>query len=151
MGYAHLTKHIEALPDEVFDFAAQARRLPEWLTLIIDVAQADDRLDHEGASFASTMKLGGRQLEVDWHVTRAEPGHHVHLDGTADPDGTASAVFQFGRWEGGTEVMVEIDWQLPGGFVANLTDRLFVERAIARELKHSLANLADIVEVHETS
>lgn len=148
MGYAHLTKHIDAPPQAVFDVAARVDRLPQWLTLIVSVDPEAERLDHEGAAFASEMKIGGDRLHVRWEVTEAAEPKHVHLRGEADDDGQASAVFTFGLWETGTEVTVEIDWQLPGGFLHEVADKLFVERSIARELKHSLENLRDIIENH---
>lgn len=148
MGYAHLTEHIDAPPQAVFDVAAEAERLPQWLTLITSVDPHAERLDHEGAAFDADMKPGGRQLHVQWQVTEATAPNHVHLQGEAGEDGSASAVFAFGLWEAGTEVTVEIDWRLPGGFLHEVTDKLFVERSIARELKHWLGNLRDIVENH---
>ena len=148
MGYAHLTKHIDAPPQAVFNIASQSERLPQWLTLITAVDPEADRLDHEGAAFTADMKIGGDQLHVRWEVTEAAEPNHVHLKGEAGDDGAASAVFAFGLWEAGTEVTVEIDWQLPGGFLHEVADKLFVERSIARELKHSLENLRDIVENH---
>lgn len=146
MGYAHLTEHIDAPPRTVFDVAAATERLPQWLTLVTSVDAHAGRLDHEGAAFDADMKLGGEQLDVHWRVTEAAVPEHVHLEGAAGEDGSANAVFAFGLWEAGTEVTVEIDWQLPGGFLHEVADKLFVERSIARELKHSLDNLRDIIE-----
>lgn len=54
---------------------------------------------------------------------------------------------QFGAlaaWDGGTELEFDLEYELPGGFVTSLADRIWVERAIAHDLKQSLRFLAQI-------
>jgi uncharacterized membrane protein len=41
---------------------------------------------------------------------------------------------------------IEVDYELPGGFVGGVADKLFVERAIERDIKHSLENFKAICE-----
>ncbi|HSL77522.1 MAG TPA: SRPBCC family protein, partial [Candidatus Limnocylindrales bacterium] len=47
---------------------------------------------------------------------------------------------------GGTDFTIEVDYELPGGFVGGMADKLFVERAIERDVKHSFENLKAICE-----
>ncbi len=148
MGYVNITQHMEATPEVVFDFAADTRRLPLWLTLFTHVDVVGERLDHVGAKYDAVVKLGGQQIESTWEVTKVDPPRLLRLNGTAPDGGVATAWLTFGAWEGGCEMQFEIDYELPGGVVSGIADKLFVERSIARDLKHSLHNLQLIVEHH---
>jgi uncharacterized membrane protein len=46
----------------------------------------------------------------------------------------------------GTDSRLELDYDLPGGFVGGIADKLFVERAIERDAKHSAENFKAICE-----
>ncbi len=48
--------------------------------------------------------------------------------------------------DGGSRVELVVDYELPGSFLGELLDRLYVERRNEREAQHSLENLKDLVE-----
>lgn len=148
MGYLHLTKHSDAPPQELFRYATRTDRLSTWLTLLTSLSAGDETLDRVGASFAGDLRLGGHHLNTRWTVVEVEPPKRLQLTGHAADGGDATLWFRFARWNEGTEVRFELDYELPGGFLAGVVDRLFVERAIARDLKHSLGTLVGIVEEH---
>lgn len=148
MGFANITEMVAARPEDVFEVAVRTDRLPEWLTLIVDVRDADPRLDESGAGFTSTLKIGSEQLEAHWRVESVNASRSLRVEGSAGDDGEATFRLALGPWEGGCRASIEVDWELPGSFLARIADRLFVERTIARELRNSLGNLKDIVEEH---
>lgn len=148
MGYVNIREHLEVPPQVAFDLAADPKRVPEWQTMVVEVTNADPRLDHVGAKYDARLKIAGRQLDSTWEVTKVSPPRSLRLRGTSPDGGVATVWLTFGAWEGGCEFIFEIDYELPGGFVANIADKLFVERAIARELRHAMANFKAIVE-HE--
>jgi hypothetical protein len=143
MGYVHLARHIAASPAEVFDRIVDVDRL-SWLTLVEDIRAASPRLDQVGAQLCALMKLGPRHLEVDWTVTKVDPDRLLHLDGVAVEGGNAEVAISCAAWDGGTELEFDLEYELPGGFVTNLADRIWVERAIAHDLKQSLKILGQI-------
>lgn len=146
MGYVSVGRHVEVVAETAFDFLAGTARLPLWLALMSEVEARDDSLAHEGAAFDGVLKVGGRQLDSTWHVTKVTEPRLLRLSGEAANGGSAAVWLTVGRWDGGCEVTFEVDYDLPGGFVSSVTDRLFVERAVARDIKHSMDNLKAILE-----
>jgi hypothetical protein len=67
------------------------------------------------------------------------------LKGTT-PGGWAKTISKLEPVGSGTEVFFELDFELPGGFLGQFADKLFVERAIERDVKHSSDNYKAIVE-----
>lgn len=145
MGFVHLSRHIRAAPSDVFALATDIDRLPSWLSLVEEVRAASPRLDEVGAQLCALMKLGPRHLEVDWTTTKVEADRVLHLEGTtAEGGGTADALIECGLWDGETECQLDLEYALPGGFVTSVADKIWVERAIAHDLKQSLRTLAEL-------
>ena len=46
----------------------------------------------------------------------------------------------------GSRLDLHVDYDLPGGVLGDVADRLYVERRNEREAEHSLQNLKDLVE-----
>jgi uncharacterized protein YndB with AHSA1/START domain len=146
MGHVLQTGHIDAPPDRAFDLAIDAARLPEWNSSVTEVKQITGSLDQVGSSYVSVLKLAGRPLEGRWEVTRVERPRLLEFTGTAPGGGRATSKNRFESSDAGTDVTIEVDYELPGGFVGGLADKLFVERAIERDVKHSVENFKAICE-----
>ena len=146
MGQVHTTSHVDVAPEQAFEFGAQAERMPEWNASIVEVKDVGGPLDTAGAGYTAVMKLGGRKLEGHWAVTRVEKPLFAELRGTAPGGGTATWITRYAPAAGGTDITIELDYELPGGFIGGLADKLFVERAIERDLRHSSENFKAIVE-----
>lgn len=147
MGYVSLTRHLEVTPEVAFDHITRVDRLPRWLTLLTGVRAIADRLDHVGAKFDGELHVGGRELHTTWEVTRAEPPRFVHLNGTS-PEVEATVYLSTAAWGGGCDVELELDYELAGGVLTHTADRLYLERAVARELEESLIALQEVLEEH---
>ena len=145
MGHVIQTGHIDASPDKAFALAIDAARIPEWNSSVIEVKEITGSLDQVGSSYVSVLKLGGRRLDGRWEVSRVEAPRVLEFTGTAPGGGRATAKNRF-ESAGGTEITIEIDYELPGGFVGGMADKLFVERAIERDVKHSIENYKAICE-----
>lgn len=146
MGHVLQTGHIDASPDTAFALALDAARIPEWNSSVIEVKEVTGSLDTVGSSYVSVLKLGGRRLEGRWEVSRVESPRMLEFTGTAPGGGRASAKNRFESAGGGTDLTIEIEYELPGGFVGGMADKLFVERAIERDVKHSVENFKAICE-----
>ena len=146
MGHVLQTGHIDAPPDKAFALAIDAARIPEWNSSVVEVKEISGSLDQVDSSYVSLLKLGGRPLEGRWEVSRVERPRLLEFTGTAPGGGTAIAKNRFESAGGGTDLTIEIEYQLPGGFVGGMADKLFVERAIERDVKHSVENFKAICE-----
>ena len=146
MGHVLQTGHLDAPPDKAFALAIDAARIPEWNSSVVEVKEISGSLDQLGSSYVSVLKLGGRPLEGRWEVSRVERPRLLEFAGTAPGGGTATTKNRFESADGGTDLAIEIEYQLPGGFIGGMADRLFVERAIERDVKHSVENFKAICE-----
>lgn len=146
MGHVVNSIHIDAPPERVFELISDARRFPEWGTNVIEVKDVSGPQDRVGASYTAVMRFAGRRMEGRWEITRVEKPSYVEQKGTALGGGDATAINRLEPAGGGTDITFELDYELPGGFVGDLADRLFVERAIERGVKHNGDNLKAICE-----
>ena len=146
MGHVLQTGHVDVAPDKAFALAMDAKRIPEWNSSVIEVKEITGPLDQLGSSYVSVLKLAGRPLEGRWEVSRVERPRLLELTGTAPGGGRATATNRFESAGSGTDVTIEIDYELPGRFLGGMADKLFVERAIERDVKHSVENFKAICE-----
>ena len=151
MGHIRQNFHVDAPRERVWELAADATRLPEWNTSFIEVKDVSGPLDRVGASYTSVLKLAGRRLEGRWELSRVEAPSLAELTGTAPGGGRATYTARYEAAGGGTEVTWELDYELPGGFVGDVADKLFVERANERDFKHSAENFKAILEAGVTA
>jgi hypothetical protein len=138
--------HVDAAPDKAFALTIDASRDPEWNSSVVEVKDITGKLDTVGASYVAILKLGGRRLDTRWEVSKVEKPRLLELAGSAPGGGHATSTTYFEPAGGGTDITVEVDYELPGGFVGGMADKLFVERAIERDVKHSLENFKSICE-----
>ena len=146
MGHVLQTGHIDAPPEKAFAVAIDAARIPEWNASVSEVRDITGSLDQLGSNYVSVLKLGGRLLEGRWEVSRVESPRLLEFTGTAPGGGRATATNRFEAVGAGTDVTIEIEYELPGGFIGGMADKLFVERAIERDVKHSVENFKAICE-----
>jgi coenzyme Q-binding protein COQ10 len=102
--------------------------------------------DQVGSSFTAPYRIAGRELEVHWTVTRVDKPRSIELTGTTDRGGHALSTTRMEPVGGGTQVEVELDYELPGGFAGEVADRLFIEQAMDRQIRHSNENFKALVE-----
>lgn len=146
MGHVVNRFHCDAPPERVFELSIQSERIPEWQTNLVEVKDATGPLDRVGASYVGVMKIGGRRLDGRWEVSRVEKPRYLELRGTAPGGGQATVINRFEPAPGGTDLTFELDYELPGGFVGGLADKLFVERSLERDVRHSGENFKAICE-----
>jgi uncharacterized membrane protein len=70
----------------------------------------------------------------------------MELTGTTSHGGHAVTTTRYEPIASGTNVEVELDYELPGGFVGDAADRLFIERAMDRQISHSNENFKALAE-----
>ncbi|MGH2380337.1 MAG: SRPBCC family protein [Candidatus Limnocylindria bacterium] len=146
MGHVLQSGHIDAPPEKAFAMAIDATRIAEWNSSVVETKDITGSLDRVGASYVAILKLGGRRVEGRWEVSKVEKPGLLEITGTAPGGGRATATNRFEPAGAGTDVTIEIDYDLPGGFVGGMADKLFVERAIDRDVKHSVENFKAICE-----
>ena len=140
MGQVHLTRHIDASADRVFDLTTNPASLRAWLRPMKELKHASGSLDEVGATLRAIISIGGHDLDTIWRVTRIEPGRFLHLS-SSSLDGEADLLIECGAWYGACEVNVELTYELPHRFAGEMLDRLFADGSIRRDLRKSLEEL----------
>ncbi len=137
---------VNAPIDRVWALATDTNRIPEWQTTAVEVRDVTGRLDQVGARYTSVSKLVGRPIQGQWEVTQAEPQRLLEVTGTAPGGGRAVVRTTFAAADGATDLTILFDYELPGGFLGDFANRLFVERAVEREIRHSSENFKALCE-----
>lgn len=121
-------------------------RLPQWATIVVRTEESPHRLLRPGDTFRQTIRAAGQELDTMWRVLELEIPGHVVYEATGPGESylrMRQAVIQTPK---GSRVEFDIDYRLPGGFLAQAMDRLLVERQNEQESERSLHNLKQLVE-----
>ena len=146
MGRIHHEYHIDAPPELAWAVGRDPTRMPEWNTTTVSVKDVSGPLDREGATYTTVSKIAGRPLEVQWQVERVEPGRLAEVTASAPKGGSAHLVVRYEPDGSGTKLITDLDYELPMGFLGNVADKLFAERAMIRDVHHSGENFKALVE-----
>ena len=127
---------IEAVTDD-------ARRLPEWYAGI-EQAEPDDVYPEVGGKVDLVYKASGVTFNLTQTLLERVPG----VSGAFQMDGmiTGTNRMTFAPEGEGTQVTMGFEYEMPGGGVGKLVDRLVIERMNTQNLEKSLKNLKTLVE-----
>jgi uncharacterized membrane protein len=147
MGHIKEVIHIGAPPDRVWTFLTAYERSPEWQTNVIEVKDFEGTPGDVGFAYTGIYRALGRQMESRSRITRAEFPRLIEEKGSG-PGGSELTVSNMleATPDGGTELTFELDYDLGTSFLAGIADRLVMERAIERDVRHSGENLKELVE-----
>lgn len=132
--------------EEVFEYLTDLDRLSDWATSVVDTMDVPPKPLQAGQRFRQKIRVAGLPLDIECEVTAVDPPRSVEYRADAPGDGWAvmkQRVFPDGDH---ARVEVELDYDLPGGFLGEAVDRVYAERRNEREAEHSLANLKDLLE-----
>lgn len=137
---------IDASPEEVFNVLTDLSRLPRWATTVVETHDVPEGPLAPGQRFGQTILVAGRKLETEWEVRSIERPRHVTYQATGPGGGELRMLQRVSDDAEGSRVELELDYQLPGGFLGEALNRAYVERRNEREAEHSLQNLKDLIE-----
>lgn len=146
MGHVREKVYIEAPVDVCWDLGADASRIPEWQEGVLEVKDITGKLDQVGAGYSTVLRIMGRRLEGRFEVSKVDKPRLVELSGTAPGGGRAKSTVWLEPAGGGTDLTVEIDYELPGGLIGDVADKVFMERAVERQIRHSNENFKALCE-----
>lgn len=146
MGHIRETIHVDAPIEQVWELGANCERYLEWQTGIVEVKGCTGPIDHVGARYTAVYKAMGRTLEVTIEATRAEKPRLIESKLTVPGGGHGTTLQMAESAGGGTDLTFTFDYELPGGFVGGMADKLFMERAIERDIRHGNENFKALCE-----
>jgi uncharacterized membrane protein len=140
-----MSQHIEAPIEQVFELLIDAKRWPEWMSGGMEIKEITGPLDVVGTRVREESAFLGRKMESWNEVVEVERPRLLRLAGeSAGMKYTGS--FRLTPAGTGTEAEVESEYELPAGFLGHIADRLFMERAMERQSRHSAENFKALVE-----
>lgn len=127
---------IEAIMDD-------ARRLPEWYAGI-EQADPDDVFPEPGGKVDMVYKAAG----ITFTLTQTSLERVSGQGGVNQMEGmiTGTNHLTYTPEGEGTRVTMRFEYEMPGGGLGKVVDRLLVERMNAQNLEKSLANLKTLAE-----
>jgi uncharacterized membrane protein len=78
-------------------------------------------------------------------VVEADPPRLIKLTGTSTQGGKLTTTYRFTPVGSGTDIETLIEYELPGVF-GQIADKLFVQKAIERDVRHSQENFKAFLE-----
>jgi uncharacterized membrane protein len=134
---------INASADAIQAISDDARRLPEWYAGI-EKAEPDGVFPEPGGKVELAYKAAG----VTFNLTQTSVERVAGQVGVNRMEGmiTGTNRMTFTPEGEGTRVTMSFEYEMPGGGVGKLVDRLLVERMNAQNLEKSLANLKALAE-----
>jgi len=135
--------HINTTPDMYGDYTDQIARWPEWYAGM-EVVESADELQTTGSHVDMVYKAAGvtfnMTVDVLEHIPHQRVVHKLGgmLNGTNTWDITPDAE--------GTTVTAHFEYEIPGGVLGQIANRLVVEKMNAENLEKSLQNVKSVLE-----
>ncbi len=145
MGQIHIEHHIDAPIEHVWDVAMQTERMPEW-NPYQEITELHGSLGVVGSTFEGSFKVLGRTIKGKGSVVEAEKPHLIHLAVTTEAGERSDYVYHYEPEGAGMRCVIDIDYEMPGGLLGGVLDRLFVERSLDRQMHHVADNFAALAE-----
>ena len=146
MARTHDSYYIDAPVERVWAIGSDPARIPEWNTTAIAVKDVSGPLDQPGSRVTVVSKIVGRPLDITWKTERVEPPRFFESTATTPLGGSGRQRVEFQPEGSGTRVTIDLEYEIAPGILGNVLDKLFAERAIERDVKHSGENFKALVE-----
>jgi uncharacterized protein YndB with AHSA1/START domain len=146
MGRFTITPHFEAPIEGVFEMSADPLRIPEWVPTVFEVKDATPGPMTVGSTYTAVTKVLGRHVDIRYEITEFEPPRLLAVVGTAPNGGRVLLRTRLSPATRGTDAEIEVDYDLPIGFLGEIADKLFVEQAMERDMRHGVENFRSLVE-----
>lgn len=143
MAHVRFAEHVEAPIERVFGLFIDIKRWPEFMPSG-EVKKVTGPVDHVGTKILSSMQFLGRKMEGWDEVVEVERPNLLTF-ASKEPMEYA-ATYRMTPAGQGTDVVIEVDYELPAGFLGHIADRLFVEKAMERQMRHAAENFKALVE-----
>lgn len=145
MAHVKITEHVEAPIERVFDLFLDVKRWPEFMPGGIEVKEVTGPIDKVGTRIREAGKFMGRTAESWDEIVEIERPRMVKMkmEGSGFK---AIGTYRLTPAGTGTDVVVESDYELPAGFLGIVADRLFIEKAMERQMRHAGENMKAILE-----
>ena len=134
---------INASGDQIDVITQDGKRLAEWYAGV-EKAEPDDAYPNPGGKIVMTYKSGGAKFDITQTVLERNAGQSAKYKMEGMITGTNHWVYT--PQGEGTLVKATFDYEMPGGVLGKLADKMVVERMNTENLEKSLNNLKKLAE-----
>jgi hypothetical protein len=134
---------IDASTDTIDAIALDGSRLSEWY-VGIEQATPDDLYPEVGGRVSLVYKAAAVTFNLALTVRDLVRGQHVSYEMSGMMVGTQE--WSYAPEGGKTRLTARVEYDMPGGALGKIADKLVVERMNTRNLEESLENLKALVE-----
>jgi uncharacterized membrane protein len=149
MKQLRMTAQFDAPIERVFQLGTDFKRYPEWNVSYTEVKEVTGPPDQVGTKVYAVMQILGRKMEGWGEIVEIDPPRLLKIAGSSTQGGTVTTTYRFTPVGSGTDVVLEADYELPAGILGQIADKLFLEKAIERNVRHSLENFKALVETKQ--
>ena len=134
---------IDASTDAIDAIALDGNRLSEWY-VGVEQATPDDLYPEVGGRVSLVYKAAAVTFNLTLTVQELIRGDHVSYQMSGMMVGTQE--WSHAAEGGKTRLTAQVDYDMPGGALGKIADKLVIERMNTRNLEESLENLKALVE-----
>jgi uncharacterized membrane protein len=134
---------INAPTDVIDQIALDASRLPEWY-VGVEETRPDSLYPEVDGKVLLVYKAAGVTFRLALTVQELVRGDHISYQMVGMMVGTQE--WSYTPESDGTRLTALVDYEIPGGALGRVADKLVVERMNAKNLEQSLENLKALVE-----
>ena len=149
MKKLRIAAHYDAPIERVFELGTDFARYPEWNMVYTDVREITGPSDAVGTRIHATMRFLGRSMDGWAEIVEVDRPWMLRFSGSSREGGSLSYRYDLARAGEGTDFVVEVEYELPAGLFGQIADKLFLERAVERQLRHAIENFKALVETPE--
>jgi hypothetical protein len=134
---------IKTGPEVLDAITEDGNRLPEWYAGI-EEASPDAEYPDPGSKIVLSYKSAGINFDITQTVLERIPGKGAkyQMEGMV----TGTSTWTYVPEEDGTRITAVFDYEMSGGALGKLADKLIVERMNTENLEKSLENLKRLAE-----
>jgi uncharacterized protein YndB with AHSA1/START domain len=132
-------------PEDVFAYATDPSRLPEWQESVVSARREDDGPVRVGTRVVVTRRVRGRELTMTAELSELNPPTSWAVRGLDGPV-RGNVKGRIEPLDGGQRSRVTIQLDLGGHGIGKLLVPLFVRRQAAAEMPKNLQNMKRLLE-----
>ncbi len=134
---------INASTEQIDRYALDATTWPQWFAGV-QAAETDGQFPQVGGQVRTQYRSMGVTFELMMTTSALQIGDHVTFQMAGMINGEQ-------RWHyepvsGGTKVVCVMEYELPGGGLGAIADKLLFQRTNSASIEESLSNLKRVVE-----
>ncbi len=135
---------INAPVSKVFDYVVTPENWTRYVTSLMDVTDLSDDVPAKGSTFSWVYKMMGLKFAGKGTVTENEKDKSFGL--MLEGKHTIKEAYEFLDKDGGAELKINIEYEIPGGVLGVIASKLIVEKLNNIEAKQVLDKIKTICE-----